>query len=138
MSTQAIHAALQKQGLSGNWRGPAPAAGAEINQTYLDELVGDLPRLTVFGGTLDVAQLAADFDTAKALLAARAAAKAQREADAATTKANNQIRALINADRDQIEAWITNNVTDLASARQVLIRLAQALSAVARESFVDE
>lgn len=131
--------ALKQQADECAWRGPEPDSGAEITQQYLDELVEGLPRLRAPEGvTIDVAQLAADFDTAKALLAARAAAKAQREADAATTKANNQIRALINADRDQIEAWITNNVTDLASARQVLIRLAQALSAVARESFVDE
>lgn len=38
------------------------------------------------------------------------------------------IRALLKARPVQIENWIMNNVTDLASARQVLIRLAKFLS----------
>lgn len=133
-----IEYAIRQQGIEAAWRGPEPENGAQITPAYCAELVDDLPRIVYAEGetgTLNITQLAADYDTALAYLSNRLAEKAQREADAAATKANNQIRALLNASPDQIETWITNNVTDLQSARAVLIRLAQALSAIAREQF---
>jgi len=78
------------------------------------------------------------YDAWVAARAAAEAAKVQRETDAAAIKQDNAVKQLINASPDQIETWITNNVTNLAEAKAVLIRLTKALSAVAREAFVDD
>lgn len=65
-------------------------------------------------------------------------AKIQRQTDGDTIKADTQVKQLINASPTAIDNFIDTNVTDLASAKQVLKRLAKAVSAIGREAFTDD
>lgn len=51
---------------------------------------------------------------------------------------NSQIKALLLAEPAQIETYINNNVTNLQSAKEVLIILAQTVSALSRGLMRDE
>lgn len=83
--------------------------------------------------------------TAAEIIAAEAAfiawrdAKLQEVADEAADevaiKGDATVRNLITARPAQIEAYITNNVTDLASARDVLTILAKAVSVLGKQVF---
>lgn len=64
---------------------------------------------------------------------AEADAAAQEEAAESAVKADNAVRALLKATPDQIDSYIDTNVTDLASAKQVIATLAKAVSVLAQE-----
>ena len=57
--------------------------------------------------------------------------------DDAATRADTAIQALVDARPAQIENWIENNVTDLASAKVVLTRIVKVLRLIARNEFRD-
>lgn len=134
----AMQQAINAQGIEAGWRGPEPASGAEITQGYLDEIIDGYPRLNYAideTDTVNVLQLAADFDTFLAEENAAAAVEADDEIDAATIKADANVKALILARPAGIETYIDNNVTDLASAKETLKILAKAISAIGKRQF---
>lgn len=67
--------------------------------------------------------------------ASRRQRQAQRKADRDAIMADDQVANLIKASPQQIEARINSGVTDLASAKQIMIRLAKAISVIGREAF---
>lgn len=138
MSLRAIHYALKQQNILASWRGDTPATGAELTAEYCAEDYMGLPRLQYGEGEtnqLDLVKLAADYDAALVYISNKETAKVARDNDKQTILTDNTVKQLIDASPQQIETWITNNVTDLASARAVLIRLAKAVSLIARENF---
>ena len=62
------------------------------------------------------------------------AAQAARRAYVEAVDADPRIRALMEMNRAQIEAWVAANITTLAAARAFLIDLAALLLKVLRES----
>ena len=70
----------------------------------------------------------------QAELDAQAAEEAE-EVTAGQVKATAVLKNFINAGPDGIQTYINTNVTDLASAKQVLIILAKIVWVVARNSF---
>jgi len=139
MSLRAMSYAIQQQNIIASWRGDTPTSGVQITAEYCAEEYMGLPRLQ-YGedetNELNLTQLATDYDNALVYIAAKEAEKATVAADREAVLADSILRALMNASPTQIETYITNNVTDLVSARRVLIKLAQAISAVAREQFM--
>lgn len=59
----------------------------------------------------------------------------QDETDATTIRADATVRALITGTPAQIENYINTNVTNLATAKEVLIILAKAISAIGKQQF---
>lgn len=64
--------------------------------------------------------------------AAAAAARAALDADVATLRGDNALKALMRSTPAQIDAWTAANITDLASARNAIRLLARAVSVLAR------
>jgi hypothetical protein len=108
--------------------------GVSIARTQLDntwvEVTGELPsrqyrNAWVLNGT------AIEIDPVKQ---AEIDAELQVEADVEQIKVQPALKALLDATPNQIENYIDNNVTDLASAKQVLKILAKGVSMLGRKA----
>jgi len=55
--------------------------------------------------------------------------------DEAAVRKDAALRALLTRSPDQVASWIDTNVTDLASAKNVLTRLTQIVAVLARREY---
>lgn len=62
----------------------------------------------------------------------------ERQRDRVSVSRQSSIKTLMRMTPQQIDAYIDANVTDLASAKEVMSRLAQVISILARREFRDE
>jgi hypothetical protein len=133
----AMKQAFAAQNIDVAWRGPMPSDPAELTADYLAAMVDGLPRMRPADAVVDLDQLRADYQAALDAEAAKAQMAAADKTAQDTIRADNRLRNLLTATPQQIEAYIDNNVTNLAQAKEVLGLLALGLSMVARAQLHD-